>query len=56
MIVVKGLYVNTNKKMIQNFLADFKKLDETEFLSSILQTENGKIFVHTSQLKRIKEI
>ena len=52
---VEDAYVNTNKEVIQNFLADFKKLDETEFLYTILQTEDGKTFIHTSQYKN-KEI
>ena len=42
MIVVKVIYtvndeyVNTNKELIQAFLTDFKKLDPTQFLYSIL--------------------
>jgi len=61
MIVVKvtytvnDAYVNTNKEMIQAFLTDFKKLDGTQFLYSILQSEDGKTFIHTSQYKN-KEI
>ena len=61
MIVVKVTYtvndeyVNTNKELIQKFLTDFKKLDSTQFLYSILQTEDGKTFIHTSQYKN-KEI
>lgn len=61
MIVVKVTYtvndeyVNTNKEMIQAFLTDFKKLDNTQFLYSILQSEDGKTFIHTSQYKN-KEI
>ncbi len=57
MIVVKvtytvnDVYVNTNKEMIQAFLSDFKKLDSKQFLYSILQTEDGKTFIHTSQYK-----
>lgn|SRR5690606_13275025 len=57
MIVVKvtytvnDVYVNTNKEMIQAFLTDFKKLDGTQFLYSILQTEDGKTFIHISQYK-----
>ncbi|SRR5690606_4482721 len=55
MIVVKvtytvnDAYVNTNKEMIQAFLTDFKKLDGTQFLYSILQTEDRKTFIHISQ-------
>lgn len=52
---VNDMYVNTNKEMIQAFLTDFKKLDSTEFLYSIFQTEDGKTFIHTSQYKN-KEI
>jgi len=61
MIVVKvtytvnDAYINTNKEMVQAFLTDFKKLDSTQFLYSILQTEDGKTFIHTSQYKN-KEI
>ncbi len=61
MIVVKVTYtindeyVNTNKEMIQAFLTDFKKLDNTQFLYSILQSEDRKTFIHTSQYKN-KEI
>lgn len=57
MIVVKvtytvnDVYVKTNKEMIQAFLSDFKKLDSKQFLYSILQTEDGKTFIHTSQYK-----
>ncbi len=57
MIVVKvsytvhDAYVNTNKEMINTFLADFKKLDPTLFLYSIFQSEDGKTFIHTSQYK-----
>ncbi len=61
MIVVKVTYTvnegyaNTNKELIQAFLTDFKKLDDTQFLYSILQSEDGKTFIHTSQYKS-KEI
>ena len=57
MIVVKVTYtvneeyVNTNKEMIQNFLEDFKKLDNTQFLYSIYQSIDLKTFTHTSQYK-----
>lgn len=57
MIVVKVTYtvneeyVNTNKEMIQNFLEDFKKLDNTQFLYSIYQSIDIKTFTHTSQYK-----
>ena len=55
MIVVKVTYtvndnyINDNKKMIQAFLADFKKLDNSQFLYTILQSEDGKTFTHISQ-------
>ncbi|QQT25610.1 hypothetical protein [Sphingobacterium spiritivorum] len=55
MIVVKVTYtvnreyVNTNKERIQNFLTDFKKLDNTQFLYSVFQKEDGDTFVHLSQ-------
>jgi len=48
---VKDEYVNINKKLIQKFLIDFKKLDSTQFLYNILQTEDGKTFIHISQYK-----
>lgn len=46
---VNDNYVNDNKKMIQAFLADFKKLDNSQFLYTILQSEDGKTFTHISQ-------
>lgn len=61
MIVVKvtytvnDAYVSTNKELIQKFLTDFKKLDNSQFLYTILQSQDGKTFVHTSQYKN-KEI
>lgn len=61
MIVVKvtytvnSEYVNRNKEMIQAFLKDFKKLDHTQFLYSIFQSEDGKTFIHSSQYQN-KEI
>lgn len=57
MIVVKvtytvnEAYVNANKEMIQAFLTDFKKLDNTAFLYSVFQSEDGKTFTHLSQYK-----
>lgn len=57
MIVVKVIYtindkyVDTNKELIQAFLSDFKKLDQTQFLYSVFQSEDGKTFIHTSQYK-----
>lgn len=61
MIVVKVTYtvtnehVNANKELIQRFLADFKTLDQTQFLYSIFQSSDEKTFIHTSQYKN-KEI
>ena len=52
---VKDEYVDSNKKLIEKFLTDFKKLDHTQFLYSIFQSEDGKTFIHTSQYKN-KEI
>ena len=52
---VKDDYVDSNKKLIEKFLTDFKKLDHTQFLYSIFQSEDGKTFIHTSQYKN-KEI
>jgi len=57
MIVVKvtytvnDAYVNTNKEMIEAFLTDFRKLDGSPFLYSVLQTEDCKTFIHISQYK-----
>ena len=48
---VNDAYVSTNKELIQKFLTDFKKLDSTQFLYTILQTEDGKTFTHISQYK-----
>lgn len=61
MIVVKvtysvnKAYSNTNRDLIKAFLADFKELDHTQFLYTILQSEDGNTFIHTSQYKN-KEI
>lgn len=52
---VNEAYVDTNKALIHTFLADFEKLDDTQFLYSILQTEDGQTFIHTSHYKH-KEI
>lgn len=55
MIVVKvtytvhDKYVNANKERIQDFLADFKKLDNTQFSYAVFQKEDDKTFVHLSQ-------
>jgi|SRR5690606_6041881 len=57
MIVVKvtytvnDAYVSTNKELIQKFLTDFRKLDNTQFLYTILQTEDRETFIHISQYK-----
>lgn len=57
MIVVKVTYtvndeyVHTNKEMIQKFMTDFNKLDNTQFLYSVFQAEDGKTFIHLSQYK-----
>lgn len=48
---VRDAYVNTNREMIQAFLADFRKLDPTQFLYTIVQTADGNTFMHTSQYK-----
>jgi len=61
MIVVKVTYsvhddyVHMNKKMIESFLKDFRKLDGTQFLYTILQGGESNTFVHISQYKN-KEI
>lgn len=52
---VKEAYVGQNKELIRTFLSDFQKLDPTQFLYSILQSEDGNTFTHTSQYKN-KEI
>lgn len=55
MIVVKVTYtvnenyVNQNREMIHKFLSDFKNLDRTQFLYTILQTKDKKTFIHISQ-------
>ncbi len=55
MIVVKvtytvnDKYTDMNKEMIQKFLTDFEKLDNTQFLYSIFQSEDHKTFTHISQ-------
>ena len=48
---VNDEYVNTNKELIQKFLTDFKKLDNSQFLYTIFQASDGKTFIHTSQYK-----
>ncbi|MGE8426254.1 MAG: hypothetical protein ACN6O7_00190 [Sphingobacterium sp.] len=61
MIVVKVTYsvhddyIHTNKKMIESFLEDFKRLDGTQFLYTILQSGESNSFVHISQYQN-KEI
>jgi len=55
MIVVKVTYtvneehVATNKELIDAFLLDFKKLDNSRFLYTIFQKKDGCTFVHLSQ-------
>lgn len=51
---VKDAYVDTNKELIQKFLTDFEKLDNTQFLYTIFQGEDNS-FTHLSQYKN-KEI
>lgn len=48
---VEAGYVNTNKEMIHKFLTDFKKLDSTQFVYAVHQSENDNTFVHISQYK-----
>lgn len=48
-------YLNANKEMIRKFLEDFNTLDNTHFLYSVFQAEDGATFIHTSQYKN-KEI
>lgn len=48
---VNDAYVNTNKEMIEAFLTDFRKSDGSQFLYSVLQTEDRKTFIHISQYK-----
>lgn len=48
---VEAEYVNANKEMIHNFLTDFKKLDSTQFVYAVHQSENDNTFVHISQYK-----
>lgn len=57
MIVVKvtytvnDAYIDTNKSLVQAFLQDFKKLDNTQFLYTVLQNKDEKTFLHISQYK-----
>lgn len=61
MIVVKvtykvnDAYVSTNQERIQNFLADFKRLDHTQFIYTVFQGTDSNTFIHISQYKN-KEI
>ncbi|WP_312920794.1 hypothetical protein [Empedobacter brevis] len=48
---VHSHYVNANKELIQKFLSDFKKLDNSRFLYTVFQTTDEKTFVHLSQYK-----
>lgn len=45
---VRDDYVHANKKMIESFLKDFRKLDGTQFLYTILQGGESNTFVHIS--------
>jgi len=55
MIVIKVTYAvndgyaDMNKEMIRKFLTDFKRLDNTQFLYSVFQSEDNKTFTHISQ-------
>lgn len=57
MIVVKvtysvsEAYVPANKERIQNFLADFSKLDHTQFLYTVFQGQDSNSFIHISQYR-----
>lgn len=46
---VKPEFVTQNKANIQNFLADFEKLDASKFKYTVLLKEDGVSFVHYSQ-------
>lgn len=48
---VEEAYVNTNKARIEAFLKDFKKLEKSDFLYSIFQSQDGQTFTHLSQYK-----
>lgn len=48
---VKEEYIDTNRQMIEKFLADFKKLDGSRFLYSVFQADDADTFVHLSQYK-----
>lgn len=48
---VQDAYVNTNKESIQRFLADFERLDPTQFVYSVFQGADSNTFIHLSQYK-----
>ncbi|RYD99247.1 MAG: hypothetical protein EOP54_04870 [Sphingobacteriales bacterium] len=52
---VQEAYISTNIEMIRNFLADFKKLDHTQFVYTVFQGAENNTFIHLSQYKN-KEI
>lgn len=61
MIVVKvtykvnDAYVSSNLERIQNFPADFKRLDPAQFVYTVFQGTDSNTFIHISQYKN-KEI
>lgn len=52
---VNDAYVSINLERIQNFLADFKRLDHTQFVYTVFQGKDTNTFIHMSQYKN-KEI
>jgi hypothetical protein len=45
---IKGAFVEENKKNIQKFLDDFKKLEASDFKYSVYTKEDNLTFVHHS--------
>lgn len=52
---VNDAYVSINLERIQNFLADFKRLDPAQFVYTVFQGTDSNTFIHISQYKN-KEI
>jgi hypothetical protein len=52
---VKEAFAEENKKNINRFLSDFKKLDTDTFQYNVYLQQNGKTFIHISHY-RDKEI
>lgn len=48
---IESKYIDQNKQRIKDFLKDFKKLDNSQFLYSIFQSTDENTFIHLSQYK-----